>query len=216
MIGPCCRIDLRRHALVDSTAECILLPAPSLASIPRPRSSRYWPRSLPERHLSPGRAAAQGTHLWTQSQMEEFEKGTPAGVAIESDGHLRQGPGLPNSSPRRPPLSGQWPSTRAAHAFAGTGSPATVLRVGRSPAKSPSHSSKPKTSASRSALRSRRRRSTPQPCPAAKSTSSTRTRLPSRTSPAPRSSSTPQRRTLPPTRPNPIFRQARNRTTSGI
>jgi hypothetical protein len=39
-------------------------------------------------------AAAQGTHLWQQSQMEEFEKGTPAGVSIESDGHLRQGPGL--------------------------------------------------------------------------------------------------------------------------
>ena len=29
-----------------------------------------------------------------QSQMEEFEKGTPDGVAIESDGHLRAGPGL--------------------------------------------------------------------------------------------------------------------------
>ena len=41
--------------------------------------------------LSP--AVAQGTHLWTQSQMEEFEKGTPEGVAIESDGHLRQRPG---------------------------------------------------------------------------------------------------------------------------
>ncbi|MGD1107198.1 MAG: hypothetical protein ABR865_09140, partial [Terracidiphilus sp.] len=40
------------------------------------------------------RAAAQGTHLWQQSQMEEFEKGTPAGVSIESDGHLRQGPEL--------------------------------------------------------------------------------------------------------------------------
>jgi hypothetical protein len=26
--------------------------------------------------------------------MEEFEKGTPEGVAIESDGQLRQGPGL--------------------------------------------------------------------------------------------------------------------------
>ena len=39
-------------------------------------------------------AAAQGTHLWLQSQMEEFEKGTPDGVAIESDGHLRQAPGL--------------------------------------------------------------------------------------------------------------------------
>jgi len=40
--------------------------------------------------LASARAAAQGTHLWQQSQMEEFEKGTPEGVAIESDGHLRQ------------------------------------------------------------------------------------------------------------------------------
>ena len=40
------------------------------------------------------RLAAQGTHLWTQSQIDEFEKGTPQGVAILSDGHLREGPGL--------------------------------------------------------------------------------------------------------------------------
>ena len=37
---------------------------------------------------------AQGTHLWTQSQLEEFEKGTSQGVALQSDGHLREGPGL--------------------------------------------------------------------------------------------------------------------------
>ena len=37
---------------------------------------------------------AQGTHLWTQSKFEEFEKGTQQGVSIESDGHLHQGPGL--------------------------------------------------------------------------------------------------------------------------
>ena len=39
-------------------------------------------------------AIAQGTHLWTQSTLEDFEKGTPQGVAITSDGHLHQGPGL--------------------------------------------------------------------------------------------------------------------------
>ena len=39
-------------------------------------------------------ATAQGTHLWTQSRMEEFEKGSPQGVAVSSDGHLREGPGL--------------------------------------------------------------------------------------------------------------------------
>jgi hypothetical protein len=36
----------------------------------------------------------QGTHLWTQSRLEEFEKGTPLGVELTSDGHLRQGSGL--------------------------------------------------------------------------------------------------------------------------
>jgi hypothetical protein len=39
-------------------------------------------------------ATAQGTHLWTQSRFEEFEKGTPDGVAIGSDGHLHEGPAL--------------------------------------------------------------------------------------------------------------------------
>src|SRR3974390_416127 len=37
---------------------------------------------------------AQGTHLWTQSRVDEFEKGTPKGVAIGSSGDLREGPGL--------------------------------------------------------------------------------------------------------------------------
>ena len=36
-------------------------------------------------------AQAQGTHLWTQSRLEEFEKGTPQGVAITSDGRILQG-----------------------------------------------------------------------------------------------------------------------------
>jgi hypothetical protein len=39
-------------------------------------------------------AHAQGTHLWTQSRIEDFEKGTPQGVALSSDGHLRVAPGL--------------------------------------------------------------------------------------------------------------------------
>src|SRR5580698_1560372 len=38
-------------------------------------------------------AFTQGTHLWTQSRVEDFEKGTPQGVAVTSDGHLREGPG---------------------------------------------------------------------------------------------------------------------------
>src|SRR5690242_10814593 len=39
-------------------------------------------------------AHAQGTHLWTQSRLEEFEKGTPQGVSLSSDGHLREAPAL--------------------------------------------------------------------------------------------------------------------------
>ncbi len=39
-------------------------------------------------------ALAQGTHLWTQSRVEEFEKGTPRGVALSSDGYLREAPAL--------------------------------------------------------------------------------------------------------------------------
>src|ERR1700749_1390460 len=35
----------------------------------------------------PSPARAQGTHLWSQSTLDEFEKGTPSGVALESDGH---------------------------------------------------------------------------------------------------------------------------------
>jgi len=37
-------------------------------------------------------AMAQSTHLWTQSKLEDFEKGTPQGVALTSDGHLREIP----------------------------------------------------------------------------------------------------------------------------
>ena len=38
--------------------------------------------------------AAQGTHLWTQTRAEDFEKGTPLGVSIESNGRLREAPGI--------------------------------------------------------------------------------------------------------------------------
>ncbi len=76
--------------LVNSTAECLLLAVstrcfpslPSLAAIAVTLLAAAAP------HLSP----AQGTHLWTQSRLEEFEKGTPQGVALTSDGHLREGP----------------------------------------------------------------------------------------------------------------------------
>jgi len=82
-------------------------------------------------------AAAQGTHLWTQSKIDEFEKGTPQGVALESDGHLRQGPGL--TEMLTTPSTFVWSVTvsDAGVPFVGTGSPATVLRLGTKPGEKP-------------------------------------------------------------------------------
>ena len=74
--------------------------------------------------------AAQGTHLWTQSQIDDFEKGTPQGVAISSDGHLLEGPGL--KEVLTTPSTFVWSVAvdKNGTAYLGTGSPATVLRVG--------------------------------------------------------------------------------------
>ena len=75
-------------------------------------------------------ARAQGTHLWTQSRIEEFEKGTPQGVAISSDGHLREAPGL--TEVLTTPSTFVWSVAvdKSGTAYLGTGSPATVLRIG--------------------------------------------------------------------------------------
>jgi hypothetical protein len=75
-------------------------------------------------------AVAQGTHLWTQSRLEEFEKGTPQGVALTSDGHLREGPVL--SDLATTPSSFVWSVAvdKAGTAYLGTASPAAVVRVG--------------------------------------------------------------------------------------
>ena len=75
-------------------------------------------------------ASAQGTHLWTQSRLEEFEKGTPQGVAITSDGHLVEGPGL--SEMFTTPSTYVWSVAvdKVGVAYVGTASPATVLRIG--------------------------------------------------------------------------------------
>ncbi len=75
-------------------------------------------------------ASAQGTHLWTQSRLEEFEKGTPQGVALSSDGHLRTGPGL--TELLTTPSTTVWSVAvdKTGTAYLGTASPATVLRVG--------------------------------------------------------------------------------------
>ena len=76
--------------------------------------------------------AAQNTHLWTQSRFEEFEKGTPDGVAIGNDGHLRQGPAL--REVLTTPSTFVWSVAvdKSGTAYLGTGSPATILRVDKS------------------------------------------------------------------------------------
>jgi hypothetical protein len=102
-------------------------------------SSRTTRRSRSAFHLStlavaamavaPLQAPAQGTHLWTQSRLEEFEKGTPQGVAITSDGHLQTGPGLAELATT--PSTYVWSVAvdKSGTAYVGTASPATVLRI---------------------------------------------------------------------------------------
>lgn len=79
--------------------------------------------------FGPSCAAAQGTHLWVQSQMEEFEKGTPEGVAIQNDGQLREGPGL--TELLTTPSTFVWALAveKPGTVFAGTSAPASVLRL---------------------------------------------------------------------------------------
>jgi len=75
---------------------------------------------------------AQQTHLWTQSRFEEFEKGTPQGVAIGSEGVLREGPGLREVMTTPSTFVWSIATDKDGTAYLGTGSPATVLRVDKS------------------------------------------------------------------------------------
>jgi hypothetical protein len=74
-------------------------------------------------------AAAQGTHLWTQSRIDEFEKGTPDGVAITSDGRLREAPGLKEILTTPSTFVWSIAADKSGTAYVGTGAPAAVLRV---------------------------------------------------------------------------------------
>jgi len=76
-------------------------------------------------------ALSQGTHLWTQSRLDEFEKGAPQGVALTSDGHLREAPAL--SEMLTTPSSFVWAvaADKNGTAYVGTAAPAAVLRVGK-------------------------------------------------------------------------------------
>lgn len=72
---------------------------------------------------------AQGTKLWTESQFEDLERGTPNGVAITSDGHLVPGP--ESTAVLTTPSTYVWSvaSDRQGNVYLATGTPATVLRV---------------------------------------------------------------------------------------
>jgi WD40 repeat protein len=75
-------------------------------------------------------AHGQGTRLWTESRFDDFERGTPNGVAITSDGRLVPGP---QSTPvLSTPSTYVWAvaADRDGNAYVATGTPATVLRVG--------------------------------------------------------------------------------------
>jgi hypothetical protein len=69
--------------------------------------------------------------------MEEFEKGTPAGVSIDSDGHLRQGPGVTELLTTPSTFVWSIATDNKGTVFAGTGSPATVIRLGDKPGDKP-------------------------------------------------------------------------------
>jgi hypothetical protein len=76
-------------------------------------------------------ASAQGTHLWTQSRFEEFEKGTPDGVAIGSDGSLHEGPALRERVTTPSTFVWSIAVDKNGTAYLGTGSPGAILRVGK-------------------------------------------------------------------------------------
>src|SRR5579862_3197803 len=77
-------------------------------------------------------ALSQGTHLWTQSRFEDFEKGTPEGVSISSDGRLREGPSLQERLTTPSTFVWSVAADKDGTTYLGTGSPATVLRVDKS------------------------------------------------------------------------------------
>lgn len=74
---------------------------------------------------------AQGTKVWTESHMEEWEKGRPQGVAISSDGSLAAAPAVSQTATTPSTYIWALTSDAAGNAYVATGSPATVLRIAR-------------------------------------------------------------------------------------
>ncbi len=79
----------------------------------------------------------QGTHLWTQSHMDEFEKGVPLGIAISSDGYLHAGSGLTDLLTTPSTFVWSVATDKNGVAYLGTGSPGTVLRLSPEPDSKP-------------------------------------------------------------------------------
>jgi hypothetical protein len=63
--------------------------------------------------------------------LDEFEKGTPEGVALSSDGHLREAPALKETLTTPSTFVWSIAVDKNGTAYLGTGSPATVQRVGK-------------------------------------------------------------------------------------
>jgi len=74
-------------------------------------------------------AQAQGTKVWSQSRYDEFEKGTPLGIAISSEGYLEAGPTMNELAATG--TTYVWSIAAGAHGevYAGTGNPARVVKV---------------------------------------------------------------------------------------
>lgn len=74
---------------------------------------------------------AQGTRVWTESHMEEWTKGRPQGIAISSDGSLTAAPASTITATTPSTYIWALTSDSSGNAYLATGSPATVLRIGR-------------------------------------------------------------------------------------
>jgi hypothetical protein len=74
-------------------------------------------------------ALAQGTHLWSQSSAADFERGTPAGVAINSLGRLEPAPEARSLVNTGSTFVWSVAADRAGNAYLATGTPAGVLRI---------------------------------------------------------------------------------------
>lgn len=72
---------------------------------------------------------AQGTRTWDQSKFEEFEKGTPKGVAIRSDGHLELAPSFRALATTQSTYLWGIASDDHGNVFAAAGAPARVYRI---------------------------------------------------------------------------------------